>query len=670
MKQNILITSALLYANGSLHFGHISGAYLPADCYARYKRFSGHPTLFVCGSDEYGAAVTLSASRAGHTPKEHVDSYHEKAQEDFKRFDISFDHYSRTTWEGHDETVIEFFNDLSKNGYVEKKTTSQLYSENEKTFLADRYVVGECPECHFENARGDECPKCAASYESTSLINPKSKESGSKLILKETEHYFFKLDMLKSELKSWILKKDWKPQVVNMAIKYIEDAHARSITRDLKWGIQVPNHPDKVFYVWFDAPIGYISASKEWAQKINDPDKWKDFWLNESTKYVQFIGKDNIPFHSVFFPAMVMGQDKPYKQVDELPANSFFHYEGKKFSKSDNWFIELDSFFEKFDSDVIRYYLMANAPETADSEFVWKEFQAKVNSDLVGKLGNFVNRTLSFLVNKIEPKIPAQGKRLEKDEVFLKEIKEKSQEILKAYDGFHLRKALAHLMELCTLGNVYFDEMKPWALIKEDTDRTKEVLRNCLEAIKHIAICAYPITPKASQKIWKMLGFDGAIESQDLSTRLSQDLVESVTLEKPQILFQKIEDKVIDLELEKLNKGNKMNAEIESNEIDFDTFMKIDLRVAQILEVEEVPKSKKLFKLLVDLGDEKRVVVSGIKNHYSPEDLVGKKIVFVANLKPAKIMGVKSHGMILAGSDEDQLEVLNIENLKLGSKVS
>lgn len=665
---NILITSALLYANGPLHFGHIAGAYLPADCYARYMRFKGHPVLFLSGSDEYGAAITLSAEKAKRTPKEHVDDYHAQAVRMFDLFDFSFDHYSRTTWPGHEKTVLEFFHDLKDNGYLEKKVTQQLYSQEDQKFLADRYVIGTCPECGYEEARGDECPKCAASYETASLKKPRSKLTGAQLILKETEHYFFALDKLKKQLKEWISKKNWKPQVLNMALQYIEDAHARSITRDLSWGIEVPGEPGKVFYVWFDAPIGYISAAKDWAEKSGNKEAWKEFWFDEKTQYVQFVGKDNIPFHAVFFPAMQLGQNKPYKKVDQLPANAFFHYEGKKFSKSDGWFIDLEDFFSKYSSDVIRYVLAANAPENQDSEFSWKDFQNKINADLVGKFGNFINRVFVFTHQKLGPHVPRKENLLPRDEEFLNQIHELSNELSHCYEKFQLREATQKLMHLASCGNVYFDEMQPWKTIKTDPQRVETILACCLEAIKTLAVFAYPIMPQAAQSIWHFLNQEGSIAGNTIENRLSLDLCQSKTLNKPQILFKKMEDSQVKQELDKLHENT--SSEKQESLIDFDTFLKLDLKVAEILEVEEVPKSKKLYKLLVDLGSEKRVVVSGIKQHFETDDLIGKKIVLVTNLKPAKIMGIESRGMILAGSFEDQLELPTFQSLPPGSKVS
>lgn len=670
MKRKILITSALLYANGSLHFGHLAGAYLPADCYARFMRFDGNDVLFLSGSDEYGAAITMSAEKEKRSPKEHVDFYYKQALKAFEQFNFSFDHYSRTTWPKHQETVIQFFEDMLKQGYVEKKTTKQLFSEKEQKFLADRYVEGKCPKCQYPNARGDECPKCGASFEASELLEPKSKMTQSPMILKETDHYFFRLDLFKDQLKEWIKGKDWKPQVLNMAMQYIEEAKARSITRDLSWGIAVPGERDKVFYVWFDAPIGYISAAKDWAENVaKDPKAWEKFWLDPDTKYVQFIGKDNIPFHSVFFPAMIMGQKQPYKQVDELPANAFFHYEGKKFSKSDGWFIELDDFFKHYSSDQIRYYLAANAPESDDSEFVWKDFQNRTNADLVGKFGNFVNRTLTFIFQKMDGKISDNDTDRGKgeDNAFKSELNQLKLKIKESYESFHLRKATQFIMEMASACNIYFDKMKPWEVFKTDVKRAEQILAHCAQGIKYLAICAYPIIPQACETIWKLLGFNDKLTDAFFDERLVTSFKKDQQILKPQILFSKIEDDRIQEEINQLKKpivacGKEM--------IDYQNFEKIDLRVATIIQAEPLAKSEKLLKIQLELGSEIRTVVSGIKKHYDPAKLIGKKVIMVANLKPAKIMGVESHGMILAATQDELLELPTIENLPSGSKVS
>jgi methionyl-tRNA synthetase len=542
----ILITSALPYANGPLHFGHMAGAYLPADCYARFQRLRGHEVLYICGSDEYGIAITLSAELAGRSPKQHVDIFHEVIKNLFAQFNFSFDHYSRTTWPGHEKTTQEFFKDLLANGFIEEKITDQLYAEKDQKFLADRYVIGTCPKCGFEDARGDECQRCGANYEATDLKNPRSKITGAALILKPTKHWFLRFDLFKEQLNAWLLKKQWKPNVTHFAQHYIDELRPRAITRDSDWGIPVPleEAKGKVFYVWFDAPIGYISATREWAQLSGNPDAWKDFWFDPKTLLVQFIGKDNIPFHAVFFPAMIMGQNQPYKLVDELPANEFYNLEGKQFSKSEGWYIEIDEFFQRFTADQIRYVIAANAPESQDSEFTWKDFQMRCNSELLGKFGNLVNRVLTFVQGHSEGRVPSLGL----EEPFVNKCAALMQEIALAYEHFHLRKASQLLMELAQVGNIYFDSKKPWILAK-DPEKNKEmriILASCLEMLKYLSLAAFPIMPETAEKLWRMLGFSSALSEERWEGLLKETLPAGRALPKPQILFQRVEDSAIE----------------------------------------------------------------------------------------------------------------------------
>lgn len=669
-KEKVLITSALPYANGPLHFGHIAGAYLPGDCYARFQRLIGTDTLYVCGSDEYGVAITLNAELAGRTPKEHVDIYHEVIRNLFHQLNLSFDHYSRTTWEGHQEPVHQFFLDLLENGYIEEKVTDQLFSEKDQRFLADRYVVGTCPGCGYENARGDECTQCGASYEATDLKNPRSKLTNAPLIRKPTKHWFLKLEMFKERLTEWLESKDWKPNVVNFIKGYIKDLHSRAITRDSEWGIPVPlpGSDGKVLYVWFDAPIGYLSATMEWAKKIGQPEKWKDYWCDQETTLVNFIGKDNIPFHAAIFPAMVMGQNQPYKLVDQLPANEFYMLEGRQFSKSDGWYIDLDDFFKTYTADQIRYTIAANAPETSDSEFTWKDFQSKCNSDLLGKYGNLVNRILVFSHKTIRGIVPQKEELAEIDREFLDAIDHLVKQSYQCYSTFSLRKACQVMMELAQKGNVYFDAKQPWKLAK-DPEKRKELdttLACCLECLKALALISSPVIPGTADKLWQLLGFEDPLESLSWEKISMMDIPAGQKLQKPVILFQKVEDDQIEAELEKLHALSKKEDEL----LEFEQFTKIDLRVGEILEAQEVKKSKKLLKLQVDLGEEKRTIVSGIRPHYEADQLIGKKVVVVANLKPAKLMGIESQGMVLCGSEGKLLELLSVQSLPAGSKVS
>ena len=686
MPQKILITSALPYANGPLHFGHIAGAYLPGDCYARFNRLLKEDVLYICGSDEYGIAITLSAEMAGRTPQQHADLYHEINEKFFQTLNISFNHYSRTTWKGHVKVTQQYFLDLLENGYIEERITEQLFSEADQKFLADRYVVGICPRCGFEEARGDECQKCAASYEATDLKQPRSKISGASLVRKETKHWFLLLEKFRDKLLAWLAEKNWKPNVLNFVKGYINEMHARAITRDMNWGVPVPlaGTEGKVLYVWFDAPIGYISATMEWAEKIEQPELWKHYWQDPATKLVHFIGKDNIPFHAVTFPAMTMGQNQPYKLVDELPANEFFNLEGRQFSKSDGWYIDLEHFFEKYTVDQIRYVIAANAPETADSEFTWKDFQLRCNTELLGKFGNFVNRVAVFAFSHCAGMVPHPKALDEADQKFLTGIQQVVEQSRASFAAFKVRRASQLMMELAQLGNVYFDAKRPWKEVKEPdrADVVAAAIFCCLQCIKCLALISFPIIPETANKIWSILGYASSLEEEGWDKISREAIPYGQSLREPQILFKKVEDAQINEEVAKL----KTTAAVEQEKkqdlpagisyeplkdlIEISDMSKLDLRSGTILSAVPVPKSKKLLQLEVDLGFEKRTILSGIKLHYTPEELIGKKIVVVANLKPATMMGIQSQGMLLAGSQGELLEVLSLQHLPNGSVVT
>lgn len=673
MSETILVTSALPYANGALHFGHLAGAYLPADVYVRFMRLIGNDVLYICGSDEYGVAITLSAELAGRSPKAHVDHYHPLIQEFFRQCNIQFDHYSRTTWAGHAAVVQAFFLHLLKGGYIEKRKTEQLFSERENRFLADRYVIGTCPHCKAEDARGDECLRCGAAFESTDLINPRSRVTGAPLVFRETEHYFLRFDLFKSSLQAWLSQRKWKDKVLHFAARYVDDLKPRCISRDSDWGVPVPleEAKGKVLYVWFDAPIGYISITQEWAKTVKkDPNAWKRYWLDPATRYVQFIGKDNIPFHAIFFPAMCLGQTQPYKLVDDLPANDFLNLEGKQFSKSSGWTIDLTAFFHKFTADQIRYYLAVIAPENGDSEFSWKEFQLVCNTHLVGKWGNFANRILVFALRAIGDKVPAVHLMSEVDKIFVATIDRLTQEIDTAYRTYSLRRATQGIAALCDAANTYFDHQRPWQLMKEGK---KAVLETCLclslNCLKRLAIVSSPLIPDAALKVWRFLGFSGPI-LWDLSP-----LPLDQKLSSPEILFKKIEDSDISEGMEQiaaLKAEEKVKGFPEKKgEIDLAAFQACDLRVVQILSAEPVPKSKKLLKLTLDLGFEKRIVVSGIAEAYpTPSELVGKKVVLIINLKPITLFGIESQGMLLcAGSGKFSQPLFLSDNAPLGDLI-
>lgn len=683
MAQKILITSALPYANGPLHFGHIAGAYLPGDCYARFQRLQKNDVLYICGSDEHGVAITMSAELAGRSPKEHVDIFHQINRDFFRKLEISFDHFSRTTWPGHVQTTQQYFLDLIANGHIEERVTEELYSEADGKFLADRYVVGTCPRCGFDNARGDECQKCGASYEATDLINPRSKQTGATLVRKPTKHWFLLLDQFKEKLLQWLATKNWKPNVVNFVKGYIEELRPRSITRDSNWGVPVPlpGSEGKVIYVWFDAPIGYISATMEWAQNMQQPQRWKDYWCDPDVKLVNFIGKDNIPFHAVIFPAMTMGQNQPYKLVDELPANEFYNLEGRQFSKSDGWYIDLDRFFQSYSADQIRYAIAANAPETSDAEFTWKDFQLRCNTDLLGKFGNLVNRVLVFAKNNCAGQVPSRGSLEAIDQQFLADINHIVEQARASYDAFKVRRASQLVMELAQLGNVYFDAKRPWQAAKQPETRhdMETTIACCLECLKALALIAYPIIPATAVKVWRMLGCPADFESSGWDAVMAHNLAPGQALGEPEILFRKVENEQIEQEIAHMETMAKPQASAMPAEhayvplktaIDIDLVQQLDLRVGTVLSAEPVPKSKKLLKLQVDLGFETRTIVSGISQYYTPEQISGKKVIVVANLKPATLMGVESQGMLLAGHMGNDLEIASIQNLPNGSVVS
>lgn len=670
----VLITSALPYANGPLHFGHIAGAYLPADCFARFSRLKGDDVLFISGSDEYGMAITLSAELAGRTPKEQASHFHEVNRRFFEQLDLSFDHFSKTTIDEHGPIVQEFFLDLVEAGYIEPRESEQLYSEEEKRFLADRYVVGICPSCGYEEARGDECGRCGASYEATDLKEPRSKLTNSPLTKRTTTHWFLLFDRLQTELKSFFNARRWKPNVERFARHYLEEIKARAITRDLDWGVPVPlkEAAGKVFYVWFDAPIGYLSATKEW-----DPKRWEEYWLDPDTHYVQFIGKDNIPFHALFFPAMILGQKKPYKLVDELVANEFYNLEGRQFSKSDGWIIDLEDFFEKFSADQIRYTIAANLPETADAEFTWKDFQQRCNGELLGKLGNLVNRVFVFAFKNCGGCVPEVGTLEEVDLRLQNEMDRLMSEIEQAYSQHRIRQVTQLVMEFASVGNRYFDQKAPWKDARDEKTRPmmETTIALCLEVVKCLALALSPIVPTTANKIWKMLGKKGTLQENLWEEVVEEKMEAKSALQEPERLFEKIEDSVIEEEIVKLNEmheeaNKETHYEPLKEQIGIEDFFKLDLRVAKVTKAEKLPKSKKLLLLEVDLGFETRQIVSGISQHYAPEEMVGKKVIVVANLKPAKLMGVESQGMLLAGSLEGELEIPTLTNLPIGAKIS
>jgi len=653
--EKILVTSALPYANGPIHLGHLAGAYLPADIYVRYQRLKGKDIVYVCGSDEHGVAITITADKENKKPKEIIDRFHNQNLDSFRKFGMSFDIYSRTSTQVHHKTAREFFTAFYEAGLFREKNTLQLFDEKANKFLPDRYVEGICPNCGFEGARGDECENCSANYEQTALINPKSKLTGETPVLRESYHWFFPLDEFQKRLEEYVetasKKYHWKENVLNQVKSWFKDGlKERSVTRDLDWGVSLPleEAKGKVLYVWFEAVLGYISATKELFESRGEPEKWKEYWQNPDTRYLAFIGKDNIVFHTIIFPAMLMAwnDNRPdhYILPENVPANEYLIFEGRKFSKSRGWGVYVGEFLEKFPADPLRYCLAANSPETKDASFYWKEFQMRNNSELADILGNFINRTLTFTSKNFDGEVPEAGKLEEIDREFI-EIISKTPEIAgNLFEQYKVKDALTELMNLARAGNKYFNDSEPWKSVRTDKERCATTINLCIQAIYSLAILFEPVLPFSSERLLKILNAEK--KGWDEASKLN--LAAGHKLGKAEILFGKIEDKVID---EEIARFTEEPAAENVKLIEYDDFAKIDLRVAEIYSAERIKKSEKLLKLQVRIGKEKRQVVAGIAKFYDPETLVGKKIIIVANLKPAKLFGLESQGMVLAAED-------------------
>jgi methionyl-tRNA synthetase len=676
-KEKVLVTSALPYANGPIHLGHLSGAYLPADIYVRYKRLNGDDIIYICGSDEHGVPITISADKEKVSPKVIIDRYHEVNNKAFKRFGMSFDNYSRTSLPIHHETAKEFFLEFYNRGLFVERKSLQFYDEKANMFLPDRYVEGTCPKCGNEEARSDECENCSSLYDPSELLNPKSKISGATPILKETLHYYFPLGKYQKALEEYIdemnEKYGWKDNVVQYCRGWFKDGlKERAITRDLDWGIKVPvnSAAGKVIYVWFEAVLGYISSTKELSQRKNQPDLWKKYWQDQKTKYIAFIGKDNVVFHTIIFPSILMawneGEMEKYCLPQNVPANEFLNFEGKKFSKSRNWGIDVDEFLDLFAPDLLRYALAANLPETRDTDFYWKEFQLRNNSELADILGNFINRTFTFVFKHFNGKVPALGKLEEIDNNMLKEISEYPNRVSQLFEKYKIRDGVNEIMNLARDGNKYFNDSEPWKTVKSDKQRCATTLNICLQTIYTLSELFYPVIPFSMEKLFMMLNSSPVEWNKSGKSQLK----DNHQLNQPEILFPKIEDEKIEEQINKL--GNKKVEEVKKDElISYDDFMKIQLKVAEVIEAENVPKSEKLLRLKIKLDSEERQVVAGIAKSYDPEELIGKKVVIVANLKPAKLMGLESKGMILAVEGNDgSLQVINVsESVNNGTRV-
>ncbi len=654
-----LITTALPYANGPVHIGHLAGVYVPADIYARYMRLKGEDVIMIGGSDEHGVPITIKARAEGVTPQDIVDRYHNIIKESMKGLGISFDIYSRTTSEIHHETASEFFRHLYDKGEFVEKTSMQPYDEVAGEFLADRYVTGTCPHCGNERAYGDQCEACGTSLNATDLINPRSALTDSEVVMRETKHWFLPLDKWEGELSKWILEghKEWKTNVYGQCKSWIDlGLQPRAVSRDLKWGVPVPveGAEGKVLYVWFDAPIGYISNTKELL-----PDSWEKYWKDPETRIINFIGKDNIVFHCIVFPAMMMAYGDGFQLPDNVPANEFLNLEGDKISTSRNWAVWLHEYLVDFPGkqDVLRYVLTANAPETKDNDFTWSDFQARNNNELVAILGNFVNRAIVLTHKYFEGKVPAAGELTEVDTQLYADINAAKVSLSNNLDTFHFREALKDAMEIARIGNRYLQETEPWKVAKTgDMDRVATVMNVALQICGNIAVAFEPFLPFMSEKLREMLNM-GQISWDALG---GDAIIETGASIKPaQLLFEKIEDEAIEAQkqrLERIKKENQVKnfkAEPQLPNVEFDTFMKADLRVGTVLECKKVPKADKLLQFLIDDGMGTRTIVSGIAKYYNPEDLVGKQVCFIANLAPRKLKGIESQGMILSAENAD-----------------
>ncbi|TYP95191.1 methionyl-tRNA synthetase [Fodinibius salinus] len=658
MSNRTLVTSALPYANGPIHLGHLAGAYLPADLYVRYKRLTDEDIIHICGSDEHGVPITIAAEKEGISPQNIVDKFHNRNKQIFQDFGIHFDYYGRTSSEVHHKTSQEFFMKLYENDVFVQKTEEQLYDPEAEMFLPDRYVQGTCPNCEYDEAYGDQCESCGKSLSPTDLIDPKSAITGDTPETRETTHWYLPLGDFQEDLEQWLdSRRNWKPNVKGQVKSWLDDGLAdRAVTRDLSWGVPVPldDADGKVMYVWFDAPIGYISATKEWAEEQGDPERWKAYWQDEETDLIHFIGKDNIVFHCIMFPATLMAHGN-YTLPKNVPANEFLNLEGKKLSTSRGWAVWLEEYLKDFDPDLLRYVLGTILPETKDSDFSWEDFQSKVNSELADILGNFVYRTTSFTENYFDSKVPQLNSPTKKDRKTLAKIELQKQKISDAYESFNMRKAITETMNLARIGNKYFTEMEPWHTRKDDRETCANTLHVCLQITAALSVLFDPILPNKMAELRDELNIDKKLRWAHISGPI---LSSGAPITKGTILFEKIEDEEVERQLEKLKKRTRENEkEIDyqplKENMEFDDFMKMDLRAGEIIEASAIEKADKLLKLKVDLGFEERTIVSGISNDFNPEEIVGQKVCVVANLAPKKLMGVESNGMILMGEESD-----------------
>ncbi len=662
MSKRYTITAALPYTNGPIHIGHLAGVYVPADIFARYQRLKNNDVAFICGSDEHGVAISIKAKKEGTTPQAIIDKYHAIIKQSFADFGISFDNYSRTSAPIHHQTASDFFKKLYEQGDFIEEISEQLYDEEAHQFLADRFVIGTCPKCGNPEAYGDQCERCGSSLNATDLIDPKSSITGSKPTLKATKHWFLPLNRYQEFLEKWILeghKSDWKPNVYGQVKSWLDDElKPRAVTRDLDWGIPVPveGAEGKVLYVWFDAPIGYISSTKEWAER--EGKDWRPYWQDKNTELVHFIGKDNIVFHCIIFPAMLKAEGS-YILPTNVPANEFLNLEGNKLSTSKNWAVWLHEYLQDFPNqqDVLRYALTANAPETKDNDFTWKDFQARNNNELVAIFGNFINRVAVLTQKYYEGVIPAAGEFNDIDTETLRQITELTEKIEQSLERYRFREAQQELMNMARLGNKYLADEEPWKLIKTDPERVKTVMYIALQIATALAVASEPFLPFTSEKLKRMLQL-GAITWENLKTNATELLKAGHRIGTAELLFEKIEDAAIEKQLQRLENtklANKQEAQANTEVtvapqkelISYDDFAKMDIRIGTILEAEKMPKADKLLILKVDTGIDQRTIVSGIAQSFAPEEIIGKKVTVLVNLAPRKLRGVESQGMIL-----------------------
>jgi methionyl-tRNA synthetase len=683
--KRILVTAALPYANGYLHLGHLAGAYLPADIYVRYQRRKGREVLFLCGSDEHGVAITVTAEKEKLSPKDVIDRYHPANRQAFEKFGMSFDVFSRTSIPLHHETAQEFFREFHKRSLLREKKELQLYCERDRMFLADRYVEGTCPHCGSNQARGDQCENCGSWLSQTDLIDPKCRICGTTPVVRETTHLYFPLGDYQKRLEAYISERHrrdgWKENVLRYCESWFKQGLGdRAVTRDLSWGVRVPvkEYESKVIYVWFDAVLGYVTAAKEWARNIGQPDAWKRYWIDDETKYVAFIGKDNIVFHCIVFPAMLMawndGSGEKYVLPENVPANEFLNFEGQKFSKSRGWGIDAQDFLRFFPADTLRYALAAILPESRDSDFSMKDFQAHTNNELADILGNFVNRTLAFVQRTYQGRVPKLGKLSQRDKDLREEMKRAPEKVGALFEAYKFRDGVTEAMNLARTANKYFNDSEPWVTAKSNSDQCGTTLNLCVQTTRALAILFEPVVPELSRNIWRMLKVATPLDDVRWDTAGDLVLPDGHELNKPEILVSKIEDEHLEAMTKSLNELPAPGTPVPGDGkavITIDDFKKIDLRVARVVEAEKVPKSKKLLKLRVEIGGETRQILAGVAQQYEPEALKGRLIVVVANLQPATLMGEQSQGMLLAvNTPEGTVSVITVQDdLPTGSVV-